>query len=172
MLKVASVSLALACSALAFAAAAPVQAAEKAAARLVDPKGVDLGEATVEAVPGGILLHVEVRDLPPGAHGMHLHAVGSCTPDFKAAAGHVNTHAAEHGLRNAKGPEAGDLPNLFVGADGRGEAEFHSTLTTLDVLLDADSASIVIHANPDDHMSQPIGGSGDRIACGVLKQAS
>lgn len=165
MLRVASACLAIACT-----AATAAQAAETAEAPLVDPKGAAVGEATVEAVPGGILLHVRVEGLPPGAHGMHLHAVGACAPDFKAAAGHVNAHGAEHGLRNPKGPEAGDLPNLYVGADGRGEAEFVSTLTTLGALLDTNGSSVVIHANPDDHMSQPIGGSGDRIACGVLKR--
>ncbi|MDZ3838820.1 MAG: superoxide dismutase family protein [Rhodospirillales bacterium] len=165
MLRFASACFALACT-TAFAA----QAAETAGAPLLDPKGASVGQATVEAVPGGILLHVKVEDLPAGAHGMHLHAVGACTPDFKAAAGHVNAHGAEHGLRNPKGPEAGDLPNLYVGADGRGEAEFYSTLTTLDALLDADGSAVVIHAKPDDHISQPIGGSGDRIACGALKR--
>ncbi|HSO41458.1 MAG TPA: superoxide dismutase family protein [Rhodospirillales bacterium] len=159
-----------ACFALACITAVAAEAAEPAEARLVNPKGADVGEARVEAVPSGVLLHVKVQDLPPGPHGMHLHAVGACTPDFKAAAGHVNIHTAEHGLRNPKGPEAGDLPNLYVGADGRGEAEVHSTLTTPDALLDADASALVIHANPDDHMSQPIGGSGDRIACGVLKR--
>lgn len=159
-----------ACFALACITAVAAQAAETAEARLVNPKGATVGEATLEAVPGGILLHVRVEDLPPGPHGMHVHAVGACTPDFKAAAGHVNTHAAQHGLRNPQGPEAGDLPNLYVGADGRGEAEVYSTLVSLDALLDADGAALVIHANPDDHLSQPIGGSGDRIACGVLKK--
>lgn len=165
MLRFASACFALVCT-----TAVAAQAAERAEARLVNPKGDSVGDATVEAVPGGVLLHVKVEDLPPGPHGMHLHAAGACTPDFRAAAGHVNTHGAEHGLRNPKGPEAGDLPNLYVGADGRGEAEAHSMLTTLGALLDADGAALVIHANPDDHMTQPIGGSGDRIACGVLKQ--
>jgi Cu-Zn family superoxide dismutase len=27
----------------------------------------------------------------------------------------------------------------------------------------------VIHANPDDHMAQPIGGAGARVACGEIK---
>jgi Cu-Zn family superoxide dismutase len=165
MLRFASACFALACT-----TAVAAQAAETAQARLIGPKGAAVGQAKVEAVPNGILLHVKVEDLPPGAHGMHLHAVGACTPDFKAAAGHVNTHGAEHGLRNPKGPEAGDLPNLYVGADGRGEAEVHSTLTTLAALLDADGSAVVIHAKPDDHLSQPIGGSGDRIACGVLER--
>jgi Cu-Zn family superoxide dismutase len=165
MLRFASACFALACT-----TALAAQAAETAGAALLDPNGATVGQATVEAVPNGILLHVKVEDLPAGAHGMHLHAVGACAPDFKDAAGHVNTHGAEHGLRNPKGPEAGDLPNLYVGADGHGEGEFYSTLTTLDALLDADGSAVVIHAKPDDHMSQPIGGSGDRIACGVLKR--
>lgn len=169
MLKFAPVSFALACSAL-LSTAIGAQAAETAQARLVDPKGASVGGAMVEAVPAGILMHVKVQNLPPGPHGMHLHAVGACAPDFKAAGGHVNTHDAQHGLRNPKGPETGDLPNLYVGADGRGEAEVYSTLTTLKALLDDDGAAVVIHASPDDQMSQPIGGSGDRIACGVLKR--
>lgn len=169
MLKFAPFSFALAWSALA-CTATPGHAAETAAAQLVNASGASVGEATAEAVPGGILLHVKVQDLPPGPHGVYLHAVGACAPDFKAAAAHVNAHGAEHGLRNPKGPETGDLPNLYVGADGRGETEAYSTLTTLDALLDSDGAAVVIHANPDDHMSQPIGGSGDRIACGVLKR--
>ena len=36
-------------------------------------------------------------------------------------------------------------------------------------LLDADGSALVIHANPDDHSSQPIGGAGDRVACAVIK---
>ena len=36
-------------------------------------------------------------------------------------------------------------------------------------LKDADGSALVIHANPDDHMSQPIGGAGARIACGVIR---
>ena len=30
--------------------------------------------------------------------------------------------------------------------------------------------AIVIHANPDDHLTDPAGNSGDRIACGVIAE--
>ena len=36
-------------------------------------------------------------------------------------------------------------------------------------LLDGDGLSFLVHANRDDHVSQPIGGAGDRIACGVFQ---
>ena len=78
------------------------------------------------------------------------------------------------GLLNADGSDAGDLPNLYVGADGRGFAEVFTTTAGLaeggpgQHLLDADGSAILIHAGPDDYASQPIGGSGDRAACGVI----
>ena len=38
-------------------------------------------------------------------------------------------------------------------------------------LLDADGSTFVIHENPDDHLTQPIGGSGARVACGEIVAA-
>lgn len=140
-----------------------------AAAQLQDVDGQQVGEAVLESTPNGILIYVRAEGLAPGPHGVHLHAVGSCTPDFKAATGHVMTGDAEHGLRNPKGPEAGDLPNLYASSDGVAEAEFFTTLVEMKTLLDSDGSAIVIHAEPDDHLTQPIGGSGDRIACGVIE---
>lgn len=142
-----------------------------AQAQLQDPAGKAVGEAMLEATPHGILIHVRAEGLSPGPHGIHLHAVGSCSPDFKAAGGHVMTGDNEHGLRNPKGPEAGDLPNLYAGSDGVAEAEFFTSLVDMEALLDGDGSAIVIHANPDDQMTQPIGGSGDRVACGVIEKS-
>ena len=154
-------------------AAAPAfaQAPDKAAAKLAAPDGKAVGAATLEATPHGVLVHVRVEGLQPGPHGIHLHAVGACSPDFKAAAGHIKTSEKQHGLRNPQGPEAGDLPNLYLGADGRGEAEFFTGLVSMDELFDKDGSAVVIHANADDQMTQPIGGSGDRIACGVIEKS-
>ncbi len=154
----------------------PAAAADMAAARLVNTDGKAIGEATFEQTPGGVLLFVKVTGLPPGPHGIHLHSVGGCAPDFKAAKGHINPDKRAHGLRNPDGPDNGDLPNLYVAADGTGAAEFYTTRVSVadgksaPALLDADGSSVIIHANPDDHMTQPIGGAGGRIACGVVEK--
>ena len=146
-----------------------------AQADMVDPQGSALGSVTFEQTPSGVLINVDVSDLPPGPHGIHLHAVGACTPDFGAAKGHINPDGVAHGLRHPEGPDQGDLPLLFVHADGSARAEFyHTRISVKDVgdnpvLLDEDGSSVIIHDKPDDHITQPIGGAGGRIACGVIK---
>jgi Cu-Zn family superoxide dismutase len=107
---------------------------------------------------------------------MHFHEKPDCSdPAFKGAGGHIHAKTpAVHGLLNASFNEAGDLPNLYVAADGSATVELHSTLVTMNridarpALLEAGSA-LVIHANPDDHKSQPIGGAGERIACAAIQ---
>lgn len=133
--------------------------------------GESVGRVTFTAAPKGVLLIIETNDLKPGWHGLHLHEKADCSrSDFTSAGGHVHGGGDRiHGLLNPAANESGDLPNLFVGADGLGNAEVFTTLTTLAALRDADGSSVVIHANPDDHTTQPIGGAGPRIACGELK---
>ena len=152
----------------------PVMAlADMAAAQMINADGAVIGKATFEQTPHGVLMYVEVAGLPPGAHGIHLHAAGSCTPDFKAATGHINPDGVPHGLRNPEGPDHGDLPNLYADADGSAQAEFFTVLVSvaggeLPALLDEDGSAVIIHENPDDHLTQPIGGAGGRIACGII----
>ena len=147
--------------------------ADTAATELIDPSGAVIGRATFEQTTTGVLMYVEVADLPPGPHGIHLHAAGSCTPDFNAATGHINPDAVPHGLRHPEGPDNGDLPNLYVAADGSARAEFFTTRVSVargdaPALLDQDGSAVIIHDQPDDHLTQPIGGAGARIACGVI----
>ena len=80
-----------------------------------------------------------------------------------------------HGLRHPDGPDHGDLPNLFVAVDGSARAEFLTVLVTVSggdmpALLDEDGSAVIIHDQPDDHLTQPIGGAGGRIACGIIKK--
>ncbi|MDH3671353.1 MAG: superoxide dismutase family protein [Gammaproteobacteria bacterium] len=147
--------------------------ADRATAEIVDQNGAVIGNATLRAAPTGVLIMLEITSLTPGTHAIHLHNVGKCEPEFAAAKGHVNPHKRQHGLFNPEGPERGDLPNFFVAADRSARAEFYTTLVSLDrgtaPLLDKDGSALVIHENPDDHLTQPIGGAGARIACGIIK---
>lgn len=143
---------------------------------ILNNNGENIGTIKAQKGPEGVLLTVDLRDLPPGPHGFHVHAVGDCSDHdhFKKAGAHVKEDADDkHGLLNPAGPEAGDLPNLIVHADGTVKAEIYAPDLEMggddeENILDADGSAFMIHANPDDHMSQPIGGAGDRIACGVI----
>lgn len=159
------------------ALASSAQGATTATAPLVASDGAKAGSVTVTQGPKGVLVQITVRGLAPGWHGVHFHETGTCaTPDFKSAGGHVHATASHvHGLLNPAGDEAGDLPNLYVSADGVGMAQFFSTTVSLSgvrgqpALLDADGSAVVVHAGADDFLTQPIGGAGGRVACGVLR---
>lgn len=140
-----------------------------AVATLVSSAGETVGRATVAETQGGLRVTADIHGLTPGMHGIHLHAVGRCDgPDFVSAGGHWNPTGKHHGLDNPAGPHMGDLPNLVIGADGRGTITGLIPGATLAGLLDADGAAMVIHAEPDDGMTDPSGNSGARIACGTL----
>jgi Cu-Zn family superoxide dismutase len=137
--------------------------------------GETVGNATLtQNADGSVRLQVQVRGLPPGQHGIHIHAVGKCAPDFAAAGGHYNPASKQHGLENPAGAHAGDLPNLTIAADGTGSIDVTTdrvTLTSGDkTVFDADGSAIVIHAFMDDQKTDPAGNSGDRIACAVIEQ--
>lgn len=162
----------LAATALAALIAGAAQAAPPTVtAELKNSGGQTVGAVTLTEAPKGVLLRVEAKGLSPGWHGLHFHEKGDCSKsDFTSAGAHVHgSGAAVHGLLNPSANETGDLPNLHAGSDGEASAEIFTSLTTLSALRDADGSAVVIHANPDDYMAQPIGGAGPRVACAVVK---
>ena len=147
-----------------------------ATAELRDSTGGAVGTATFSQVSNGVQVSGTFRGLPPGEHGIHVHAVGQCdAPDFMTAGPHWNPTNRQHGLRNPQGAHLGDLPNLTVGADGSGTINALAQGATLGTgntsMLDADGSALVIHANADDDVTDPSGNSGGRIACGVVASA-
>ena len=145
-------------------------------AALVNAAGARVGRAVLTQGATGLLIRIEAEGLTPGWHGVQIHAAGQCAAPFTSAGAHVNhgEPGALHGLLNAGGPDDGDLPNIFADAAGRVNAEVFTTRARIAAdgpgqwLWDADGSALVIHANVDDHASQPIGGAGARVACGVI----
>ena len=159
------------------AAGAPASAAQKAhaIAHLKSRDGKPLGEVDFAAVNRGVLITFDLHDLPPGAHGIHLHTSGNC--DAKSgftAAGPILTlmPGKQHGYLAQGGPEAGDLPNQFAGADGQLHASVVASGFGLGngkrSIFDRDGVAIIVDAHADDYRTQPLGNAGDRIACGVV----
>ena len=148
-----------------------------ATAEVRNATGQVVGTATFTEVRSIVRVVLEVRGLPPGEKGVHLHEVGKCEgPPFTSAGAHVNHDQKQHGMLNPAGPHAGDLPNIRIEHDGTGRLETSNNRITLGAgpgsLFDQDGTALVIHAAPDDHRTDPTGNSGNRIACGVVVKTS
>ena len=156
------------------AIASPALAVDKASAVLNDKDGKKVGKVELTDTPSGVLMRLTLDGIPPGDHAIHVHAVGKCEPpDFKSAGPHFNPDETKHGLTNAEGPHAGDLPNLHVPDSGMLTVEVPNEMVTLDAepaLLDKDGSALVVHAAADDYQTDPAGNAGDRIACGVVTE--
>jgi superoxide dismutase, Cu-Zn family len=155
---------------LAASACAPVEPTGGAPMALVNAAGQSIGSVRAWQTAGGVTLRIDASGLPHGVHGIHVHSVGRCDPpDFASAGPHWNPLAKQHGMNNPAGAHAGDLPNVDVAANGVLGATLTVPGASMASLIDADGASLVIHAAADDYMTDPSGNSGARIACAVLR---
>jgi len=147
--------------------AAPVMGPSSARADLGPASGSAVsGAVLVRALSdGGVHLDVKVSGLTPGVHGFHVHEIGDCSAaDASSAKGHFNPTGKPHGSH------AGDLPDLKADASGSAVLSVDVPALTLDdSAMSIMGRSFVVHADPDDHVSQPAGNSGKRVACGVIK---
>ncbi len=139
---------------------------------LRDSTGRDLGSLTLTQADSGIVVAGRLTGLMQGDHGLHIHAVGSCSPTFEAAGEHWNPEARQHGTQNSAGPHRGDLLNLPVQSDSAGSINSVTRGGRLEDLFDADGSAVVVHAAADDYRTDPDGNSGGRIACGVVTRGA
>lgn len=140
----------------------------------VDGVGKKIGTIHFQDTPQGLSISTQLSDLPSGYHGFHLHEKGSCDPAEKegkigaaiAAGGHFNPHKAEHGTPNAG--HLGDLPVLNVDSNGTANS---TVIAPRLKLANVQGLAILIHAGGDNYSDhpKPLGGGGDRIACGVIR---
>src|SRR6185295_15501578 len=110
-------------------------------------------------------------------HGFHIHANDvsangdGCIADpaqpsatwFVSADGHWKHVAAE-----LHGHHAGDLPSVFVNADGTARVRFNvDKLTPAEVI----GRAVVLHAGPDNFGNVPVGPAADQYTAGATALA-
>lgn len=131
-------------------------------------QGKEIGNVTLEDSICGVLLKPNLRELPPGIHGFHIHQVPNCGDNGMAAGGHLDPqNTNEHNGPYARRGHLGDLPVLIV--DSQGNATL-PTLAPRFKLSQIKGHALMIHAGGDNYSDSPekMGGGGDRIACGVI----
>ena len=128
------------------------------------------GTATFREDGDQVTLTLDVTGASPGAHGAHIHEVGDCSAaDASSAGPHWNPFTKVHGAPDAE-HHLGDLGNIQIGQDGKGTLKLSKVEWTIGDGANTDvvGKALVIHAAPDDLMTDPAGNSGARQACGVI----
>lgn len=165
---------------LALCAACAAHAQTTVALDLVDGSGSAqaIGSVTLTESAHGLVFTPALQDLPPGLHGFHVYENGNCAPLAQsgkmvpalAAGGHYDPHGSKRHSTPWGDGHLGDLPALFVSADGHAATP---VLAPRLKLADVAGRALMVHAGGDNHADHPasLGGGGARIACGVVPGA-
>ena len=129
------------------------------------------GTATFTELANGVKVVVDIEHAPPGSHGLHIHEKGDCSaPDATSAGAHFNPAGNPHAGPRDPARHNGDLGNMEIGPDGKGQVELVDDL--LSVKPGATSVvgkAIIFHEKTDDFKTQPTGNAGGRLGCGVIQ---
>jgi Cu-Zn family superoxide dismutase len=137
--------------------------------------GAPIGTVSLSDNKYGLVLTPDLKSLPPGLHGFHIHENGDCAPKVQngkavaagAAGGHYDPEGSKkHGTPWGDG-HRGDLPALYVDAQGNAT---NPVLAPRLKLADVHGRALMVHAGGDNHSDHPaaLGGGGGRVACGVV----
>lgn len=138
--------------------------------------GASIGTITIKEEKDGVTLEPNLKGLPPGERGFHIHENPSCEPADKdgkktpaqAAGGHLDPAATKAHKGPGGGGHKGDLPKLVVSDKGQAKDKIEVKGLTL---ADFQGHALMIHEGGDNYSDtpKPLGGGGARIACGVVK---
>lgn len=156
-----------------FLAAANCSPLEKGQANIVPLMGDKNIHGTVKFIETdkGLKVIANLKGLPPGKHGFHIHQYGELGDEGKDAGGHYNPDHVKHGFiitDGYKNAEAGDFGNIIADKSGNAQLElFIPEMRLNGGKYNIAGRSVIIHKNPDD-FSQPSGNAGPRIAGGII----
>lgn len=135
--------------------------------------GTSRGTAELVGTPSGLLIRLDLRDLPPDEWvAFHIHEGGECNAEngFDSAQGHWNAGNVPHGYLAESGPHSGDMPNMYVRGDGRLLADvFNQQAFLSGETANVMGRTLILHSGADDYRSQPSGDAGERLACAVIE---
>lgn len=149
--------------------------APKATASLQPTKGSTVsGNATFVQLGAKVRVTANISGLKPnGQYGFHIHEAGDCSSgDGMSAKGHYNPLGKPHGHHSTMERHAGDMPNLQ--SDASGNAKLTADLDVITVSAGPTSIvgrGLIVHIQPDDYKSQPVGNAGARSACAVIQRS-
>lgn len=152
--------------------------AEELMANMTDlSTGKFVGNVIISENKHGVIFTPEIKGIPAGLHGFHVHEKGTCESSSKdgkivlggAAGGHYDPeNTKKHGFPWSHDNHLGDLPALY--ADSYGNAN-QPVLAPRLKLEDIKGRALMVHAGGDNHSDHPsaLGGGGARIVCGIIK---
>ncbi len=131
-------------------------------------KSARIGVIKVKDTKHGLLLTPMLKNLPEGALGFHVHAENSCANGGLAAGAHYDPKNTGKHLGPYEEGHKGDLPNLIVNKDGSATIPVLAPALKVKEII---GLSLIIHGHTDNYSDTPtLGGSGGRIACGVISK--
>ncbi|MDP1573704.1 MAG: superoxide dismutase family protein [Coxiellaceae bacterium] len=134
------------------------------------PDHQKIGDIIFKNKKNGLMIFPDLKGLPPGEHGFHLHEYASCDNAGMAAGGHYDPLQLKKHLGPYHQGHQGDLPKLFVDKNG---IAHHPSFAPHLAEKNICGHAVMIHAGGDNYSDEPkpLGGGGERIACGFVKSS-
>lgn len=132
-----------------------------------------IGSVLLSDSEQGLILDVNISNLPAGERGFHIHENGDCGPGEKDGTMTAGLAAGAHydpqNTKTHQGPDGsghkGDLPRLNI---AKGQTKLTAPRITVSEVR---GRSIVVHEGGDTYSDNPeLGGGKARIACGVISK--